>query len=252
MNSKYNPAFIQHKKALLELINSFDSIGQVFGKGDRNVIKTVEFNGLILNIKSFKEPNIINQIAYQYFRKSKARRSFEYATILKEKGIGTPDPIAYFEFKKGIGFGKSFYISEHVSPDLTFRELVHQPDFPNHKNILRAFTRFTFQLHEKGVEFLDHSPGNTLIFIEENDHKFSLVDLNRMEFKKLDFKERMYNFRRLTPKKEMVEVMSDEYAKLIEKPKEEVFKLMWEFTSEFQRKFQLKQKRKQKLKSLFR
>lgn len=251
MNSKYNPAFIQHKKALLELINSFDSIGQVFGNGDRNVIKTVEFNGLILNIKSFKEPNFINQIAYQYFRKSKARRSFEYATILKEKGIGTPEPIAFFEFKKGIGFGKSFYISEHVSPNLTYRELVHQPEFPDHENILRAFTRFTFQLHEKGVEFLDHSPGNTLIFIEENDHKFSLVDLNRMEFKKLDFKERMYNFRRLTPKKEMVEVMSDEYAQLIGKPKIEVFNLMWEFTSEFQRKFHLKQKRKKKLKSLF-
>lgn len=252
MSYRISLKYEKDSKSLLELVSKFESVGTVFGDGGRNIIKIVNFKEETLNIKAFKEPNIINQIAYQYFRKSKARRSFEYATILKEKGIGTPDPIAYFEFKKGIGFGKSFYISEHVSPDLTFRELVHQPDFPNHENILRAFTRFTFQLHEKRVEFLDHSPGNTLIFIEENDHKFSLVDLNRMEFKKLDFKERMYNFRRLTPKKEMVEVMSDEYAKLIEKPKEEVFKLMWEFTSEFQRKFQLKQKRKQKLKSLFR
>ncbi|GAA0762220.1 lipopolysaccharide kinase InaA family protein [Psychroflexus lacisalsi] len=251
MNSDYNPAFIQFKDALLKLINSFDSVGTVFGNGDRNVIKTVEFEDFTLNIKSFKEPNFINQIAYQYFRKSKARRSFEYATILKEKGIGTPDPVAYFEFKKGVGFGKSFYISEHELPDLTYRELVHEPEFPNHEEILKAFTRFTFQLHEKGVEFQDHSPGNTLIFIEENDYKFSLVDLNRMKFRALNFEERMYNFRRLTPKKEMVKVMSEEYAKLINKPKEEVFKLMWDYTSEFQRKFHLKQKRKKKLKSIF-
>lgn len=251
MNSDYNPAFIQFKDALLELINSFDNVGTVFGNGDRNIIKTVDFEDLTLNIKSFKEPNFINQIAYQYFRKSKARRSFEYATILREIGIGTPNPVAYFEFKKGIGFGKSFYISEHTVPDLTYRELVHEPNYSNHEEILRAFTRFTFHLHEKGVEFQDHSPGNTLIFIEDNDYKFSLVDLNRMKFKVLNFEERMYNFRRLTPKKEMVEVMSDEYARLIDKPKEEVFKLMWNYTSEFQRKFQLKQKRKKKLKSIF-
>lgn len=251
MNSTYNPAYIQHKDALLELINSFDSIGTVFGSGDRNVIKTVEFERLTLNIKSFKEPNFINKIAYQYFRQSKARRSFVYATLLKEKGIGTPDPIAYFEFRKGIGFGKSFYISEHLKPDLTYRELVRDPDFTNHEEILRAFTRFTFQLHEKGVDFLDHSPGNTLIFLEKNKINFSLVDLNRMKFKPLDFRERMFNFRRLTPKKEMVEVMSDEYSKLIKKSKQEVFEVMWKFTSEFQRKFHLKQKRKKQLKSIF-
>jgi hypothetical protein len=251
MNSKYNPEYIQHKKALLEFVNSFDSIGTRFGDGDRNIIKTFDFEGLTLNVKSFKEPNFINQIAYQYFRKSKARRSFEYATILKQKGIGTPNPIAYFEFKKGIGFGKSFYISEHVTPDLTYRELVHQPDFKNHEQILRAFTRFTFQLHENNVEFLDHSPGNTLIFLGEDEIEFSLVDLNRMRFKNLDFKERIFNFRKLTPKQEMVEIMSDEYSKLIHKSTSEVNRLMWEFTIEFQRKFHLKQKRKKKLKSLF-
>jgi len=251
MNSNYNPAYIQYKRPLLELINSFDSIGQVFGEGNRNVIKTVEFKGVILNIKSFKEPNFVNQIAYQYLRKSKARRSFEYATLLKNKGIGTPDPIAYFEFKKGIGFGKSFYVSEHLKPDLTFRELVHEPDYPNHEHILRAFTRFTFHLHEQSVEFLDHSPGNTLIFLNEDEINFSLVDLNRMNFRALNFKDKMYNFRRLTPKKEMVKVMSDEYAQLINKPKEEVFELMWKFTSEFQRKFHKKQARKKKIKSIF-
>lgn len=251
MNSDFNPDFYQHKNAFLKLIYSFNTVGTVFGNSDRNVIKTVDFKGLSLNIKSFKEPNLINKIAYQYFRKSKARRSFEYATLLKDKGIGTPEPIAYFEFKHGLGFGKSFYISQHTTPDLTYRELVHQPDFPDHEKILRAFTRFTFQLHEKGVEFQDHSPGNTLIFIEKDDIKFALVDLNRMKFKRLNFRERMFNFRRLTPKKEMVEIMSDEYAQLIQKPGAEVFKWMWHYTSEFQRKFHLKQKRKKQFKSLF-
>jgi hypothetical protein len=31
------------------------------------------------------------------FKKSKARRSYEYATLLLDKGIGTPQPIAFLE-----------------------------------------------------------------------------------------------------------------------------------------------------------
>lgn len=251
MTSKFSSDFLNYKKELLDIIKNFDSNGQIFGNGDRNVIKTVEFEGVTLNIKSFKEPNFVNQVAYQLFRKSKARRSFEYATLLKTKGIETPDPIAYFEFKKGIGFGKSFYVSEHLKPNLTFRELIHEPEYLNHEHILRAFTRFTFHLHEQRVEFLDHSPGNTLIFLNKDEINFSLVDLNRMNFRALNFKDRMYNFRRLTPKKEMVDVMCDEYAQLINKPKEDVFELMWKYTSEFQRKYYLKKKRKKKLRSIF-
>ena len=132
--------------------------------------------------------------------------------------------------------------------DLTFRELVTNPDYPNHEEILRAFARFTFNLHEKGIEFLDHSPGNTLIQLNNGDYKFFLVDLNRMNFKKLNFEERMKNFARLTPKKEMIAVMANEYAGLINMPEAEVFEKMWFFTNQFQEKFQRKKELKKKLK----
>jgi hypothetical protein len=42
-------------------------------------------------------PHLINKIVYKKFRKSKARRSYEYATLLLDKGIGTPQPIAFLE-----------------------------------------------------------------------------------------------------------------------------------------------------------
>ncbi|MFN2261299.1 MAG: lipopolysaccharide kinase InaA family protein [Psychroflexus sp.] len=248
MNSAFNPAFKKYQAELLNLVQNFEHMGSVFGDGDRNVIKTIEFNGEYLNIKSFKQPNLINKIAYKYFRKSKARRSFEYAEILTSKNIGTPKPVAYFEFFTGLGLDKSFYISLHQDCDLTFRELVHQPDLPRHEEILRAFTRFTFQLHENDVEFLDHSPGNTLISLSPENIEFALVDLNRMNFRNLDFEARMFNFRRLTPKREMIAVMSDEYAKLINKPNSEVFEKMWFYTQEFQRKFKKKKAMKKKVK----
>ena len=248
MNSAFSTDFQKYQNELLNLVQNFERVGTIFGNGDRNVIKTIEFKGELLNIKSFKQPNLLNKIAYKYFRKSKARRSFEYAEILTSKNIGTPKPVAYFEFFSGLGLSKSFYISLHQDCDLTFRELVHQPDLARHEEILRAFTRFTFQLHENDIEFLDHSPGNTLITLNSDNIEFALVDLNRMNFKTLDFEARMFNFRRLTPKREMIEIMSDEYAKLINEPKAKVFDKMWFYTQEFQRKFKKKKAVKKKLK----
>lgn len=248
MKVVFSPKYKLHESSILEFIEDFESTGRLLNDGQRNSIKLFDLEGKTINIKSFKIPNAVNKIAYRFFRKSKAQRSYEYAGHLISKNIGTPYPIAFSEKTSALGFQESYYVSEHLEYDLTYRELVTQPNFPRHEDILRAFTRFTFQLHENNIEFLDHSPGNTLIQTGGEDYKFYLVDLNRMNFRKLGFEERMKNFSRLTPKKEMVAVMASEYSKLIGRPEVEVFSKMWLETVKFQKKFQRKQKMKKKLK----
>lgn len=226
-------------------IEDFDSSGEGI-KDARNKLKLFQLNTMVLNVKSFKTPNLINQIVYNFFRKSKAQRSFEYAKKLMTLGIGTPYPIAYYEFTTPLLFKKSFYVSEHLKYDLTYRELTHNLDFPDHENILRAFTRFTYKLHELNINFLDHSPGNTLIIKNGEGYDFYLVDLNRMKFKPMSFNTRIKNFSRLTIYKSMVEVMSDEYAKCSGDNFEKIFELMWNSTKTFQDKFQRKKRLKKK------
>ena len=206
-------------KTISGVIKDFDTFDGE--KGSRNTIKKITIENFSLNVKSFKIPHLINRIAYSFFRKSKAHRSFEYAEILIDNGINTPKPIAYFEFSNFNFLNKSFYISNQLDYDITYRELVNNKDYPDFDIILREFTRFTFDLHEKGINFLDHSPGNTLIKKNESTKKydFYLVDLNRMKFHQMSFKDRMKNFSKLTPRKEMVEVMANEYAKLLVKVK---------------------------------
>lgn len=241
---RFNPKCLFSEDKIIAIVDSFFDTGNFFGEGKRNKIKLFELEGKTINIKSFKKPNLINTIAYKYFRKSKARRSFEYATLLLERGIGTPEPIAFLENYNWLGLRDSYYVSEHLVTELTFRELVTIPDYEDHENILRQFTRFCFELHENGIEFLDHSPGNTLIKKEENNqYSFYLVDLNRMKFhREMDFQTRMNNLSHLTPKEDMVAIMSDEYAKLYKKDKKEVFQLMWKYTSDFQYSYHRKKK----------
>ncbi|MCR4030219.1 MULTISPECIES: Kdo domain containing protein [Flavobacterium] len=251
MPLKISEKFKQDQNYIAQIISDFNSSGELFGNGDRNKIKLFDLNGKTINIKSFKIPNIVNKVAYKYFRKSKARRSFEYATILLEKGIGTPEPIAFLENFNFIGLRDSYYVSEHLVTELTYRELVEIPGYPDHDNILRQFSKFCFDLHEKGIEFLDHSPGNTLIKKMDNDqYAFFLVDLNRMNFHDdMNFEQRMNNFSRLTPKKEMVAVMSNEYSKYYKgKSEAEIFEKMWQATVDFQESFAKKKRLKKKLK----
>ncbi len=247
MNKVFQSDFLPFKNQIQDFIDGFDTSGIQLGNAKRNSIKLFQLNDDTINVKAFKIPNIFNQIVYKYFRKSKAQRSFEYANKLKELGIGTPKPIAYFEYVSLFLFKKSFYVSHQLECDLTYRELILDANYPNHEEILRAFTRFTYNLHEKGILFKDHSPGNTLIKKTTEGYQFFLVDLNRMDFKELTVEERIENFKRLTPKKEMVAVMANEYSKLIEINEQEIFDEMWKRTEEFQKKFYKKKALKQKL-----
>ncbi|MBT8310766.1 MAG: Kdo domain containing protein [Flavobacteriaceae bacterium] len=229
-------------------VTNFASHGDVLNDGERNIIKTFDIKGVKVNIKSFKRPNLINRFVYRFFRKSKAQRSFEYAQRLKDLEVGTPQPFAYFEISTPFIFKDSYYISEHLPHDLTFRELTDTLDHPDHENLLRAFTRFSYQLHQKGINFLDHSPGNTLIQKNSGKPKFFLVDLNRMCFESMDFNTRMKNLSKLTIHESVVKTMSNEYAKCSGEDEQRIFETLWKDTQDFQYRFHRKRKLKKKLK----
>jgi len=233
------------KDQCIDLINSFDSKGDIFWK-KRNTIKIFKEGNEEWNIKSFKIPHLINKIIYKYFRKSKSRRSFEHAQILLSKDILTPKPIAYIEFSNVLGLGKSFYISKNLHYDLTFNELFDK-NYPDRENILNQFTEFTFQLHEKGIHHLDHSRGNTLIIEKENkQYDFYLIDLNRMVFEEMDFEMRIKNFDRLSLTSDMIAIISKKYAALIDKDEQYIFQKMTQvceaFATNRARKKRLKRK----------
>lgn len=245
-NFVINPKYSHLQPELKDALYQFEKVGEYVTKGERNVIKKIELNGVVFNIKSFKTPNFFQSIIYQFFRKSKAKRSFEYASKLANFGIGTPTPVAYIEFFT-FGLKQSYYISEHLEYDFDFRVLIHKPKFENREEILRQFTQFTFKLHENGVNFLDHSPGNTLITdVGNNKYEFYLIDLNRMRFEPMSFEKRMNNFRRLWPSKTMVKIMADEYAKLYNKSSSETYETMLKYSRNFQKKKNSKKLRKRK------
>jgi hypothetical protein len=244
---KLHPESVLTENLVENIINQFHKSGELIGDGKRNVIKIIQVGGIKYNVKSFKIPNIFNKIAYKFLRKGKAQRSFEYASKLKTMDVLTPDPQAYV-IEESFLFRRSFYISKQLDYDFTIRKMVDEPNCNEFENVVRAFTRFTFNLHEKAIHFIDHSPGNTLIKKDGENYLFYLVDLNRMSFGTIDFNTRIKNFARLSAPEKMLEIMSDEYAKLVNRPKAEVFKLMKHYADTFINKLHRKKRLKKRLK----
>ena len=84
----------------------------------RNTLKVIKCGEVPMCVKAFKLPHFINKIAYAYFRKSKAERSFIYATRFNKLGINTPEPIAFILYKDKLGLTKSYYICRQLDYDL--------------------------------------------------------------------------------------------------------------------------------------
>ncbi|MEZ4875631.1 MAG: lipopolysaccharide kinase InaA family protein [Flavobacteriaceae bacterium] len=241
--------FINDSDVLLHWIKHFENEGAYVVKGDRNTIKKYPVEGVLVNAKKFKTPNLFQGLVYQFLRKGKARRSFEYAEKLIHLGIKTPFPVAYYE-RFSFGLKESYYLSLHLEYDFDFRTLNHNPKWPHRKEILEQMATFTYQLHERGIHFMDHSPGNTLLLEKEDGaYDFYLIDLNRIRFEKMNFHQRMKNFRRLWLSKTMINIMAPVYAKLYGKPEAETHRLMTYYSRKFQRKVNAKKVRKRKRKN---
>lgn len=240
-----NPAFEHLKNDILSLPERFKNEGQVLEK-DRNIIKILDLNGINVNVKLFKLPNLINRFVYANFRLSKAERSFKYASLLLEKNIGTPQPIAYIIQKNWFGITHSYYISRQQQYDFLFRDLkIHPPH--DLEEILREFTHFTYHFHTQGIYFIDHSPGNTLIQKVNNHYKFYLVDLNRIKFMKIDPLTGLKNFYRLNATDEMIDIIAHEYASLTHSNPKKMSLLLKEWTHKHDARVLERKRRKGKL-----
>lgn len=242
--------FAQWRKNIENRIANFSKEGEALGPAKRNAIKIFDIDGQKVNIKSFKIPAWFNAVVYRFFRKTKARRSYEYANILLENGIGTPQPIAFLEHFGWITLKDSYYVSEQLQADLLFRELTTNPHYPEREIILRQFIAFSYRLHEKGIEFIDNTSGNTLIKKDgPQAYSFYLVDLNRMNFhKSMPLEKRISNLAKLTTKQDILEIMSDEYAKLSGRNEPEILAMMHKYAHHFQDQFNRRRRLKKKLK----
>jgi hypothetical protein len=244
-----HPNYKNQEEAILQLVKTFFGEGDLVVKGSRNTIKTNFLGTEKVSIKFFQKPGIFKSIIYSFFRSTKAKRSFDYANYLLDHSISTPFPIAFIEERNSLGLlAESFYMCHHLDYDFTIRELIHDPLFQERKEILEQFTEFTFKMHESNVNFLDHSPGNTLIVNKgSSQYDFFLVDLNRMIFENLSIEQRMDNFKKMWLSKLMVQIIAKKYSQLSNESEDKLLSILMKKSQLFKRKIAEKKYLKRKV-----
>jgi tRNA A-37 threonylcarbamoyl transferase component Bud32 len=210
---KVNPKYSVLEDYLQNLTTHWDAgEGKVIYKG-RNELREMVCHGVTMVVKEFRIPNIVNRLAYGVLRPSKAARSYEYAHMLLQNGIGTPEPVGYYTERNGILFGRSFYACLKSECPYTYVQLMNG-DYPNQERVLQAIARLTARIHELGWIHKDYSRGNILFKETPEEVKLEIIDLNRIRFQKIDMEKGCKNFERLPGNPEMLRIMADEYAKV--------------------------------------
>lgn len=189
----------------------FDECGTTIYR-DRNEVKVMNWNGLLVNVKKYAIPNIVNRFVYTSFRKPKAVRAYEYAFLLQEKGINTPEPIGYVLEKGLFDLKHSFLITIHIPSQRRMYEF-GEGGVEGREEIIKGLGKFAADIHEAGVLHLDFSPGNILF---ELDHRgvptFTLVDINRMVFREVSMKRGCASFARLWGDEDFRNMLAESYA----------------------------------------
>ena len=207
-----NPSTPQHAEFIKRLPAIFDTEGEVIYQG-RNVLKRFVNEGQRIIVKSYCDAVWFNRIVYRFFRAPKAQRSYEYAALLLDIGVGSPLPIGYNIQYRGLMIGRSYFACLESECPFTYRDF-RKRSFDNEKDILLAIADTTSKLHEHGVIHKDYSAGNILFGTFDSKVKVEIVDLNRIRFEKVGMEEGCRNFDRLPGTPEALRIMSDEYARL--------------------------------------
>ena len=236
LNEKYQ----EYEHNLLTIKTYFQANSNAIHKA-RNELKIITFGTLQTVVKSFKIPNIINKIAYTFFRDSKAKKSYEYSIKI---GSFTPEPIGYIEFYKNGLLDESYFIAKKFDYDFTIKEPITNKKLPNRDAIFQAFAKFTYDLHQNNILHKDYSPGNILVKKEKDIYVFKIVDINRMEFHELSLDERLKNFAKLWLLDEDLVTIIKAYAKLVQEDEKKCIQTALKYSHTLKRKINIKKRLK--------
>ena len=209
INQKY-----EHLRGWLEqLPEQFEQLGEVI-YDNRNQLRVIEApDGTLVNAKRYCVPLQPNRLIYSLgIRQPKGLRAFTYPTRLLERGIATPEPIAYIEQRNRLGLLEECYFVSVQSPlGHTLYEFGDARE-GSYEEMARELGRFTAMMHDREVLHLDYSPGNILWDKDADEYHFAVVDINRLRFGKVSMQDGCATLCRLWGPKRFTELVVRSYA----------------------------------------
>jgi tRNA A-37 threonylcarbamoyl transferase component Bud32 len=174
------PQFQKHVVFIRQIPRLIDEGEGTIVYDGRNRVVRLEHEGETMMVKCFKRVNIIQQIVYTFFRKSKAERAFLFAGEFSKRGISTPQRIAFLEEKRWGLFLKGYFVSKEVEGTECHLLLREVKEFS--PQLADAVMKQTVLMHSKGILHGDLNLSNFLCVEKSGDYFFNMIDINRSRF----------------------------------------------------------------------
>ena len=201
------------REYVAQIPRRFEDEGKTVYQG-RNLIKVFDApHNMQINVKRYRVPVGINRLVYSLgIRKPKGLRGYQYPRLLLEKGVETPEPIAYIEDRNRGLITYSYLLTVQSKLLHTLYEFGNAPQ-EQWQSMVEPLASFAAKIHEQQLMHRDFSPGNVLWDVIDRKYQFSVVDINRMYFGEVGMKQGCENFARLWGPKEFFCQLIRAYAK---------------------------------------
>lgn len=172
LNSKY-----EHLREYLKnLEHHFVHDGKEIFR-DRNVVKTLEVDGLKLCVKKYASPSLPGKIAQRLYKTPKGKKAYYRPLQLRERGFESPEPVAFVKYHKGLVGATTYFVCLYSNYRYNMVDALSIPA-SERDDLIVAFARFVARLHERGFLHRDFSSSNVLYDVVNEKFRFALIDTN--------------------------------------------------------------------------
>ena len=235
-----NPKYKHLREYIEHIDDHFEHEGHEIHR-DRNVVRTLQVDGLTLCVKRYSKNSLSNRVAIKLrMRSSRARKAYIRPLLLRERGFESPEPVAFVRYNTGIINSVSYFICLKSKYDNSMADIMNLPE-ELRDEVTKEFARYAAHLHKNGFLHRDFSPDN-ILFGRVDDKmgsriRFSLIDTNSMRCgRSVSVKKGCSNFARLLGDETFFQCLADSYAEARQADREECYRYIIEARNDYRRR----------------
>lgn len=235
-----NPKYKHLREYIEHIDDHFEHEGHEIHR-DRNVVRTLQVDGLTLCVKRYSKNSLSNRVAIKLrMRSSRARKAYIRPLLLRERGFESPEPVAFVRYNTGIINSVSYFICLKSKYDNSMADIMSLPE-ELRDEVTKEFARYAAHLHKNGFLHRDFSPDNILFGRVDGKMgsriRFSLIDTNSMRCgRSVSVKKGCSNFARLLGDETFFQCLADSYAEARQADREECYRYIIEARNDYRRR----------------
>lgn len=208
-----NPKYEFLREYLSNLEEHFNKEGKEIFR-ERNVLRVLRVDGLTLCVKRYAPPSLTGSLFQRIYKDSKGKKAYFNPLHLRERGIDSPEPIAFVKYNRGWVRSTTYFVCLYSQYRYSMNDACTL-EAEEQLQLIQSFARFAARIHKNGFLHRDFTSGNILFDKVDGKYKFTLIDTNSIKAgRPLSIEKSCANLARLIGDDDFVAALAKAYAEV--------------------------------------